>query len=426
MMNEDITVLDGELREFVEQDDLCTLIMHCSPADLAIPAKLMEALGRQGDGIVLLGIAACPTAQAWMNGLMTLLEQQVIAANGIRKEEGLPPWPPLPLACMDPRSPVSARLRNAAEFCARVLPEEERAVWVLLPNLCEDRAGYIAAIRGLCTREPWHERHRFVIWDDRTAPQLVPELEQSKNDEVAIIEFDFSAERQLDRLVRVVQDTKRPTPMRMDALFQLAAVDFSYKRHTQALEKYGALFRYYEGKDETRQAQCLLGAGDVGMEVGQAQLALDRYRSGIALAVSEQATAVLLPLLMGAGKACLALALHADAEGYFEYANGVAGKLFNAYAKADALELRGAAQEGQKKVAAAVESWEICRELCERFAYEARWKSALERELAVFSAAHLERDALAVRARIAGGFERSAKATQARDEAKRKEEEAAQ
>lgn len=424
-MQEDLTALDEELRTFVEQDDLCTMVMFCSPADLAVPAKLMEAQGRQGDGVVILGIAACPTVRDWIDGLMTLLQHQVTAANGIRKDEGLPPWPPVPLTCMDPRAPAATRLRRAVDHCSRVLPEGERAVWVLLPNDCADRAGYAAAIRGLCTREPWQERHRFVIWDDRTAPLLVPELEQAKNEDVGIIEFEFSAAKQLDRLVKVAQDKTRPTPVRMDALFQLAAVDFAYQRHAQALEKYGALFRYYEGKDKVRQAQCLLGAGDVAMEAGQPQLALDRYRSGIAIAVPEQTTAVLLPLLMGAGKACLALALHADAEGYLEYANQIAGKLFNAYAKADALELRGAAQQGRKKVAAAVQSWETCRELCERFAYEHRWKSVLERALALFTAAQLEGEAMQVRARLAAGFERSAKATAAKDEAERKSKEAA-
>lgn len=420
MIHESITALDERLRAFVEQDDLCTMILFCSPADLVVPAKLMEARGRRGDGVVLLGIAACPTARDWMNGLTTLLQQQVTAANGIRKDEGLPPWPPLPLACMDPRTPVTARLRQAVDHCSRVLPEGERAVWVLLPNDCADRAGYAAAIRSLTAREPWQERHRFLVWDDRTAPLLVPELEHAKNEDVGILAFDFSPEKQLDRLVKAVRDRSRPTPMRMEALFQLAAVDFAYKRHAQALEKYGALFQYYEGKDPTRQAQCLLGAGDVAMEVGQPRLAYDRYRSGLAIAVPERATAVLLPLLMGAGKACLGLGRFAEAEGYLEYANQVAGKLFDAYAKADAIELRGVAQQGQKKVAAAIESWETCRELCERFAYEHRWKSALERELALYTAAQLEREALQVRARLAGGFERSAHATEAKDAAARR------
>src|SRR5690606_18582310 len=142
---------------------------------------------------------------------------------------------------------------------------------------------------------------------------LVPVLAQNQNPAAAVIELDFSAERQLDRLVRVAQDTSRPTPQRMDALFQLAAVDFAYKRYAEALEKYGAIFVYDEGKNRLRQTMCLRGAGDVAMEVGKPELGLDRYRSGLAIAVEIEATALLAPLCMGAGKACLALGANAEA-----------------------------------------------------------------------------------------------------------------
>lgn len=415
-MNEDFLDLDAALTEFVEDDEYVALVLASSQADLAVPAKLLEAQGRQGSThVYILGIGACPTVTAWMNHLATVVQHQVEAANGIRKEEGLPPWPPLPIVCLDPRHSVARRFRATAEYCAGVVPASARVVWVLLPHECADAAGYAAFAQSLCCWEAWTERHRFILWDDRQAPQLVPVLAQNQNPAAAVIELDFSAERQLDRLVRVAQDTSRPTPQRMDALFQLAAVDFAYKRYAEALEKYGAIFVYDEGKNRLRQTMCLRGAGDVAMEVGKPELGLDRYRSGLAIAVEIEATALLAPLCMGAGKACLALGANAEAEGYFDYANGVAGKLFDPYVKADALELRGVAQVQQRQVRNAVDSWKACREVCERFAYEVRWSSTLQRELELYEAGHMEREAVGVRALRAGGFERAAKLTAARD-----------
>lgn len=417
-MNDDFAALDASLREFVVQEDHVTLILLASQADLAVPAKLFEAQGRQSqENVFILAVAACPTAAEWMNAVMRLLQNQVQAAQAIRAEQKLPPWPALPLLCLDPRQRPAARLRAAAEYCTQVVPEPERIVWVLLPHTCDDAAGYAEVVRSLCTAQPWMDRHRFVVWDDREAPQLVPQLRAAKA-EILYIELDFSAPKQLDRLVRVASDPAYPPDVRMDACFQLAAVDFAYKRYAAALEKYGVSFSYYEGKDKTRQALCLLGTGDVALETDHPELARQRYQSGLAIAVAEKIPAVMLPLAMGAGRACLALQRFAEAEGYFDLASALAGKLMNAYAKADAIELRGAAeraQGGAKKLGKAIESWETCRRLCERFAYEDRWTSVLQHELALYEQAAMEPKAREVRARLAGGFRRSAEQTAAED-----------
>lgn len=82
----------------------------------------------------------------------------------------------------------------------------------------------------------------------------------------------------------------------------------------------------------------------------------------------------------------------------------------NPYAKADALELRGAAERSQgqaPKLRAALASWDTCRKLCEQFAYEERWRSTLRLELELYERANMLVEAAGVRARLARGFETS-------------------
>jgi len=411
-MSESLRDLDARLGEFIEQPDRALLILSCGPHDIAVPAKLLEARGRQDrHGTVILGVGACPKASQWMDEIIAMLGQQLEVAQRILGDSGLPVWPRLPLRCSDPRLDPAKRLRAAAEHVAELLPKDEPIVWALLPSQCSDRAGYAHVVRSLVHFEPWIERHRFVVWDDRESPAVLPELVARGNDDAWVIDLDFSAAACLDELVRTAGDPARPADVRMDALFQLAAADFAYQRYGDAADKYGVLYKYYEDKDPVRQALCLGGAGDIAVQVGTYQVALDRYRSGLVLAVEAKSLPAMLQLLLGAGKACLKLGLFAEAEGYFGLANDVAGTLMNAYAKADAMELRGVAQKEQrsgKKIRAALETWDICRQFCERFAYEERWRSVQDHELALYEAAQMHPEAVRVRARIALGFERAA------------------
>jgi tetratricopeptide (TPR) repeat protein len=69
----------------------------------------------------------------------------------------------------------------------------------------------------------------------------------------------------------------------MQALLQLAALDYSYKRYPAALEKYALLHAWYaeQGLKEL-QALCLQGTGDVLRAVGKLEQAKERYQQGLA------------------------------------------------------------------------------------------------------------------------------------------------
>lgn len=424
-MSDDFLALDGALREFVDQDERVTLVLLASATDLVVPAKLLEAQGRQRpEGIYVLGVAPCPTVGAWLDAIMQLLEQQIEAANVLRADDQLPAWAPLPLACRDGFAPPAERMSAAAEHCDKLVPEPEPIVWVLLPSTCDDPSGYSSLTHALCNYAPWMDRHRFIVWDDRHAPALDPRLTEEQNEDAFVIELDFSAERQLDGLVQIASDESPPAAARMDALFQLAAIDFAYQRYPDALAKYEAVYAFDEGRDRTRQALCLSGAGDVAMQSDDPTTALTRYQSGLAIAVAEAAMPVVLPLLFGAGKACLALGRHEEAEGYFDYADKVASKQMDPFAKADALELRGVAlQRGLTPEASesALASFESCLSVCERFGYETRWTSALSHQIAIYGGQARATEQRRALRRLDEGFERAAAATEAADRRAREE-----
>lgn len=378
-MNDDFHNLQKEIDNFIEQDDHSTLMLIAQANDLVVPAKLLEAVGRQRDDIVLLAVHAFETAQQWMNEFIDLLQKQVDAANGERSSENMELWPPLPLECMNPNLEASQRLKLAAQYCGEILPEGERVIWVLLPHDCKNISEYQQMVAILCGDEPWLDDHRFFIWEEKTDRSLLTVLIDQQNEDVLYIELDFSTAKLFDNLVKTVEDPSQPENDRIEALYQLAAVDFAYQRYEMAYEKYSALFNYYEGKDKSRQALCMLGSGDIAMQQNSPSTALTYYQSGLALAMSDESLPAVLPLLIAAGKANMALANYPDAEGYFENANQIAAKLMNPYVKADMLEQRGVAQYNQQKGKDAIESWQASAGLSEKFVYQERWNSALDR-----------------------------------------------
>ena len=130
-MNEDFSSLDNALRDFIAQEDHATLILNARSNDIVVPAKMLEAQGRQSeDAVFLLALHPCKDVSQWLDQLMTQLQHQVEAANGLRAGEDLPPWPPLPIECMNSGLAAAKRLRLAADYCAERMPETERPVWV--------------------------------------------------------------------------------------------------------------------------------------------------------------------------------------------------------------------------------------------------------------------------------------------------------
>jgi tetratricopeptide (TPR) repeat protein len=389
--------LERALKEFVEQPDFTALVIAAADNDVVMPSKILDAFDRQRDDLMVLSFPfECTTAAAYVDQVVQQLNLQSEAAGVELAAEGRPLWPALPLEAADSRRPVALRIRALVDWVAASVGRDTRIAWGLLPATILDSigwrelAGAVLPLRGV---EPWMEQHRFVIRDLHDPRLLIPDLEQLGVNDALTMEIDFGPEQMLDSLVRTASDKSLPKAERMDALFQLAAVDASYKRLPDALQKYQVLYTYYDGeRDELRKGLCLGGAGDVHLRAEDPVNARVRYRQALATVVPLGNLGATLPLLLGAGESSAKLGDWPEAEGYYDYASQTAGKLFNPWAKCDALEQLGLVRWRQQKYHAAVEAWTSGKNLAKQFGYTERRLSILDQMIAVYEEAQMWAD----------------------------------
>src|SRR5690606_13601364 len=119
---------------------------------------------------------------------------------------------------------------------------------------------------------------------------LVGSLREREVDHALTFEIDLSTPALTDQLTKDASDPSLPLPERMSALLQLAALDYSYRRYPDALDKYGVLFQFYAKQNlPSMQAVCLLGVGDTLCAAGHPEPAKERLQQGIALAMADVA-----------------------------------------------------------------------------------------------------------------------------------------
>lgn len=397
-MRREFVAVETAMRAFIKQPDYPTLIINAADNDLLFPTKILQNWDREWEThIFLLFAFECATTADYLQKCMELLKAQVDSVNQGRAEAAQDPWPALPLLCSDPRQPPAPRLLAAIEYVRVVLPDRTPVVWGLMPPAIGDADGYKAMINPLLARdgfEDWMDDHRFFIRDDSNEPFLLPELERDKVDSVIALDIDFSPARVADGLVQSVNDKSLPTPERMQALMQLAAFDLAHQRYEQALEKYDILHAYglQEG-DPVGQAMALGGAADVALRAGNNDVARKRYQQALAVAVPEKNLALMFNLLMGAGEACLRLKGYEEAEGYFDFADKVAGKLLNPPSKIDAMEKLGVAKLAGGKATEAANLWAAAKSLSLEFNDQEHARSLLDRLIALYSRSEMAQEA---------------------------------
>jgi tetratricopeptide (TPR) repeat protein len=398
-----IDTLRESLNEFIAQPDYPTLVLDGTDSALVLPTRILAALDRQDEAnYYLLFPQPCADGSAYVGAIIDSLRQQLEVFNAELAARGRPLLAPMPLEVTDGRQPPNRRLEAVIRYMGGTLPGDSPIVWGFLPAPLTDVSGYEAAIRALllpAPAPPWMDRHRFIVRDQQSAPAIVAALFEQKNDRVLVLDVELDNASVMDGLVRTAQDPALPPDERMLAFFQLAAVDFSFQRYPEALEKYGAMFNYYASTgNKPMQALCLSGAGDTLRQQGRAEEALIRYQESIGIAGEDQNVPALQAGSQGAGTCCLALGSYAEAEGYLTLSNTLAGKLNNPFAKCDAMEKLGVARFRQDKFPEAVDIWLKGKNLAKQFGYAERAKAIVEHLLAACDQAGLHSERL--------GFER--------------------
>ncbi len=384
-----------ELREtlagFVEQRESLLLVVCAADPELAYVIKTLEGLDDTSPADLFLIFAEPFTeAPAYASAIMKNLRAQIEVAPAPRAERGEDPLPPLPEVCDDESAPPPARLRAAIDHVASLLPPEDgnRAVWGFLPLQVANHEAYarlvgeFVAWRG---PEAWMRGLRVIARDDRARPFLAPGLRRLAAPRVLIYDLDMSPEALNDALVKEASNRSLPVTARMQALLQLASLDYAHKRYPQAIEKYGALYNHYgQSEDKAMQALTLQGAGDSLRRMNDLKGARVKYQQGLLLAMQTTALPVLLNLTSALGDVSLKLDALRDAERFFGLSEQLAGRLMNPFARADALEKQGIARDRLSDPGNAVLAWREAEATSRAFAYHERRRSTLERLIAAY------------------------------------------
>lgn len=390
MMKRESAALDRAVRDVIKYDDHVGLVVAAQDRDVLFVAKLLAAIERNPNQPPVLNFPfACTRASDYLDEVARYLTRSAEAANVDLVARGHAAWPDPPLLLSASGEAPARRLRAAIDWVTSVA-EGTRVVWGLLPATIEDPQGWQQLIHPLLPLDgvpAWMEQHRFFIRDLVSPRLLVPELGRCGVTSILVMDIDFGPERALDTLVTTVNDQRIPTAERMQALFQLAAVDLAYRRWPEALEKYGLLERYYAEREQPRErGLCFSGAGDVYLRSGDARMARTRYRQALALLAPLEQLGAVLPTLMGMATATRTLGDLVEAEQCYDYIAKIGGKLNNPWVRCDALEQLGLLRWQRRDHEGATVAWRQATQLARSFGDEQRAAAVHER----LRSAHVE------------------------------------
>jgi len=358
-MRRSLEQLVSDLSTFVGgQDEVLALIFDITDHEVPFVLNALETVDSQHPDHVFLHFAHPMTdVPSYMDALFASVTVQLEAVQAIRAAAKLPPWPPLPAACLDPRKPPSDRLKLLLAYVRAQLPNggEHRIILGLLPASIGDAAAYNFVISGLVPRgelEGWMPMTRIILRDDRNTRFLSRSLERDRPDGVAFYDgLDFSPAAAAMGLLVAAQNPQTPEQERMMALVQLAAIDFAYRRYAESYRKWGVCYEYYTKTNvDSMRALCVCGAADVLRESGKLPEAKEKYQQGLALPQAQATLPPALNLLLGVSRTCILMEDWRDAEDYLALADEVAGKLCQAYPKCEIMERQGFVQLKQNRL----------------------------------------------------------------------------
>jgi tetratricopeptide (TPR) repeat protein len=398
-MKQKFEELRENLDEFVQQTDYSLLVLGCTPEEAPYPVQLIQGLDRsRPESFFVTFCQAFVSPGAYLDALSLALRKQLQDAEPVRSQRGEPPFPALPSEVADAKRPPPERLRRLLRFLPLLLPDQQNHAVVVsfLPLENQDNDAYcqlMASILPVPEAPPWMAPLRIIVYDDRRERQLTLLLRSQQAQTALAYEIDFSTPALTDALSRDAANPAVPMPERMSCLLQLAALDFSYKRYSDAIEKYGVLHEYYEDPPlPTMQVVCLQGLGDTLHAAGKPERGKLALQSGIALALEHKALIPLLHSLLSIVNVCVTLAQHADAESYAQSGMRAAEACMNAPVYTRLAEKKADAQLAQGKHEQALASYRHCLTLCEMYEQFSVWRSVLEKVSVVYEQAGMRNE----------------------------------
>lgn len=401
-MKQKFEALRENLDEFAQQADYSVFVLGCTPEEAPYAVQCLKGVDEsRPESYFVTFCEAFVSPGEYLDALMGALGRQLREAELPRRERGEPPFPPLPSELADARRPPPERLQGLLRFLPSLLPNprEHAVVVAFLPLENRDNDAYcrlMASLLPVHVVPAWMEPLRIILYDDRRERQLSSLLRAHKAEAVLTYEIDFSTPALTDALSRDAANPAVPMPQRMACLLQLAALDFSYQRYPDALEKYGVLHTYYQDPPlPAMQVLCLQGVGDTLHAAGKPEQAKPVLQSGIALALEHKALIPLLHALLSIVNVCVTLGQHADAESYAQSGMRAAEASMNAPVYTALVEKKGDAQLAQGKREEALATYRQCLALSEMYEQFSVWKSVLRKLRVLYDGARMSAESAA-------------------------------
>jgi tetratricopeptide (TPR) repeat protein len=355
----------SKLEEFLRQRDAAALAI-CASDDEAIPVlKILEGMDdTSASELFWICSDDFNDPVSYVSGLANAFALKHGAVTIKQKEQQQPTWPPLPDIVLDQRAAPVARLRAMMSFSRSLLPSPDGflSVWCLFPLQVADWRAYTALLWDLLQHEfprPWFHHLRIYV---RAEPQdgWVPAAVQR----MAHFEWydpDLSQGAMQRALDDEAMDRTLPMARRMQNVFLSANVDYAHGRLGDAMHKYATLLKFSAGtRDATMAAMVLNGMGEVHQRAGNLDQAANCFEKAVLPA--SQATVppipVLLNISLNLANLKLARGQYAEAESYYDAAQGFATLQRSPDTRLRAIQNLGACQYAQGKLREAATSWQ--------------------------------------------------------------------
>jgi hypothetical protein len=403
-MKRKFETLRETLTEFAQQDEFPMLVVGVRPGELAYVSKFLQELEQSlPSHLVAVFPQDFTEPSAWLDAIVGAVSTQLEYGAPARAERGEGPFPPLPMELLDRRVPAPRRLLALLGYLPELLPKqmpEARLLIGLLPMRCANPQQFAELLAHTVPHPeipPHLAKQRVVVWDDYDQAILRNGIASWPARHVLCYVEDFSTPALTDALGKDAANRSLPLAERMGALTQLAALDYSYKRYPAALDKYAVLHQYYfQAKQPELQALALLGAGDTLAAAGDPVMAKTRLQQGLALAMEHKSLPALVCLLSSVTKVSMTLGQHQDAESYADSGTKAAAAAINPFAYCDFFAQRGDAQVAAGKLAEAMQSYDKAREQCQVNEYYETWKSVLDKQIAAYGQAGMNKEVRAL------------------------------
>jgi tetratricopeptide (TPR) repeat protein len=378
---EDIT---ERLRSFIGQRDDFALVVAGSGTDGLLILKILEGLAEASTSELFWTSVDDFTkvstyAQAVVDGFAVKHE----AIRLTQEKQGLPAWPVLPANVTSAKTQPPERLRELLTFSRGLMPSQEGVtVWSFFPSEIADHQAFSSLFRDILRHEfpfPWCHHLRLIIWEDAALKPLRKLLADAPR--IQWFQLDLSPQAIERALEAEAADESLPVDQRMGSLLLLAALDCTYKRFPDAIEKFEILHTYHKADgNDPLTAVALNALGEVYKRMGDLEKAGQFFDQALEPASASMAPSpIFLNVLLNLGALRAEQKRWEESESFYDSADQMAMLTRNPAGKFLALEERGVAQYQQRKVKEAVQTWTEGADLAEKLGERDRCRSILKR-----------------------------------------------